>query len=156
MVKITENKLRLTAKNKGTKDYENMSNKMLLHTVYQLKRFTKNLSKNEYNKIVKMQNLSLNELKQIEKMNNLSLNELKQIAKIRHTKKYNDMSKGDLLIVFLKSNKSHTELRKSKFNSTEIEKTKNVFNELRNNFLEEEIGRISRTFYVKESIDKYF
>ena len=77
MVKITKNKLRLTAKNKGIKDYQNMSNKKLLRTLYQLKHITKNLSKNEYNKIIKMQNLSLNELKQIEKMNNLTLNELK-------------------------------------------------------------------------------
>ena len=32
MLKITENKLRITAKNKGIKDYQNMSNKKLLHT----------------------------------------------------------------------------------------------------------------------------
>ena len=55
MVKITENKLRLKAKNKGIRDYQNMSNKKLLRTLYKLKRVTKNLSKNEYNKIVKMQ-----------------------------------------------------------------------------------------------------
>ena len=55
MVKITENKLRLKAKNKGIRDYQNMSNKKLLRTLYKLKRITKNLSKNEYNKIVKMQ-----------------------------------------------------------------------------------------------------
>ena len=84
MVKITENKLRLTAKNKGIKDYQNMLKKKLLRTLYKLKPITNNLSENEHNKIVKMQNLSLNELKQIDKMNNLSLNELKQLAKIRH------------------------------------------------------------------------
>ena len=55
MVKITENKLRLKAKNKGIRDYQNMSNKKLLRTLYKLKRITKNLSKNEYNKMVKMQ-----------------------------------------------------------------------------------------------------
>ena len=101
MVKVTKTKLRLTAKNKGIKYYQNISKKKLLRTLYKLKRITKNLSENEYNKIVKMQNLSFNELKQIDKMNSLSLNELKQIAKIRHIKNYKDMSKEDLLIALL-------------------------------------------------------
>ena len=156
MVKITENKLELTAKNKGIKDYQNMSNKKLLRTLYKLKRITEKLSKTGLNKIFKIENLSLNELKQIDKTNNLSLNELKQIAKIRHIKNYNDMSKEDLLIALLKSNKSHTELRKSEDNNTEIGETKKIFNELRNNFLKEEIKRIRRKFCVKENIDKYF
>ena len=83
-----------------------------------IKSITKNLSKNEYNKIIKMQNLLLNDLKQNERINNLSLSELKQIAKIRHVKNYKDMSKEDLLISLLKSSQSHTELRKSKDNNT--------------------------------------
>ena len=132
MVKITENKLKPKAKIKGIKDYQNMSNKKLLCTLYKLKRITKNLLKNEYNKIVKMQNLSLNELK--------------QIAKIRHIKNYNDMSKEDLIIALLKCNKSHAELRKSEDSNTEIGETKKLFNELRNNFSIEEIKRIRRKF----------
>ena len=55
-----------------------------------------------------MQNLSLNELEQIERMNKLSLNEPNQIVKTRRIKNYKDMSKEDLLIALLKSNKSHT------------------------------------------------
>ena len=43
MVKITENKLMLKAKNKGIKDYQSMSNKKLLRTLYKLKPITKNL-----------------------------------------------------------------------------------------------------------------
>ena len=55
MVKIAENKLRLAAKNKGIKDYQNMSKKKLLRTLYKLKRITENLSqKNGLNKIVKI------------------------------------------------------------------------------------------------------
>ena len=57
-----------------------------------------------------MQNLSLNELKQIKRMNNFLENKLKEIAKIRSIKKYEDMSKKDLLIALLKSNQSHTEI----------------------------------------------
>ena len=71
-----------------------------------------------------MQNFSLNELEQISKMNNFLENKLKQIAKIRCIKNYQDMSKEDLLIALLKCNQSHTELRKSKDNNTEIGETK--------------------------------
>ena len=60
MVKMTKNKLRLIAKNKGFNNYLNMSRKKLLSTLDKLKHITKNLSKNGLKKIVKMQNLSLN------------------------------------------------------------------------------------------------
>ena len=44
-------------------------------------------------------------------MISFSENKLKQIAKKkRHIKKYEDMSKEDLIIALLKSNQSHTEL----------------------------------------------
>ena len=66
------------------------------------------------------------------------------------------MSKEDLLITLLKSNQSHTELRnKSEDNNTEIEETKKIFSELRNNFSKEEIEKIRRKFHFKESIHKY-
>ena len=63
MVKATEYNLRRTAKRKGILRHENKSNKELLRITYKLKRITENLSKNEFNKITKMQNLSLNKLK---------------------------------------------------------------------------------------------
>ena len=85
-------------------------------------------------------------------MNNLSLNELKQIVKTRHIKNYKDMPKEDLLIALLKSNKSHTELQRSEDNDTEIQETKKIFNEYRNNFSKEEIKKIRRKFYFAESI----
>ena len=134
-------------KNRGISNYQNMSRKKLLSILDKLERITKNSSKNGLNKIVKMQNLSLNELEQIERMNNLLLNKLKQIAKIRHIKNYEDMSKEDLLIALLKSNKSHTELRKSQCNNEERGETKKLFNELRNNFSKEEIKKIRRKLY---------
>ena len=40
-----------------------MPKKELLRIIFKLKRITENLSRNELNKIIKMQNLSLNELK---------------------------------------------------------------------------------------------
>ena len=54
-----------------------------------------------------MQNLSLNKLKKLKRMNNLSLNALKQIVIARNIKNYEDMSKEDLLIALIKSNKNH-------------------------------------------------
>ena len=44
MVKITEYKLRRTAKNKGIIGYENKSKRKLLKDLYKLKRITENLS----------------------------------------------------------------------------------------------------------------
>ena len=80
MVKVTENKLRETVKNKGIIGYQNKPKKQLLQNIYKWKRIYDNLSRNGFSKIVKIQNLLLNELKKIEKMKNLSLNTLKKIA----------------------------------------------------------------------------
>ena len=155
MVKLTTHELRLIAGKRGIKNYQNMSREKLLSTLDKSERITENLSKNGLNKIVKMQNLSLNELEQIERMNNLSLNKIKQIAKTRRIRTYKNTSEEDLLIALLKSNQSHTELRKSEDNNVEIGETKKLFNELRNNFSKEEIKKIRRKFHFKESIDEY-
>ena len=155
MVKLTKYELRLNVRNRGINNYLNMSREKLLSTLDKLDHITENLSKNRLEKIVKMQNLSLNKLGQIERMNNLSLNELKQLIITRCNKNYKDMSKEDLLIFLLKSNQSHTEPLKSKDNNTEIVEIKKFFNELINNFSKEEIKKIRRKFYLKESIDEY-
>ena len=102
-----------------------------------------------------MHNLSHNGLEQITEMNNLLLNKLKQIAKTRRIKTNKNTSKEELLIALLKSNQSHTELRRSEDNNTEIGETKKLFNKLRNNFSKEEIKKIRRTFYFAESIIEY-
>ena len=147
MVKITENKLRLIAKNKGIRDYQNMSKEKLLSTLDKLKRINKKLLRNGLKKIVKMQNLSLNELEKIVEMNSFLENKLKQITEIRHIKKYKDMSKEDLLIALLKSNRSHTELQKSEYDNMEMEETKKIFNELRNNFSRKKLHIIRKKIY---------
>ena len=132
-----------------------MSEEKLLDAILKYDRITKNLSQNGLEKIARIQNLSLNELEQIEKMNNLSLNKPKQIAKTRSIKSNRNTSKEDLLIALLKSNQSHTELRRSEDNNAEIGETKKIFNELRNNFSKEEIKKIRRKFNFTESIDEY-
>ena len=103
-----------------------------------------------------MQNLSLHELEQITEMNHLSKNKLEQIAKNRRIKNYKDMSKENLLIALLKSNKSHTELRsRGEDNNIEIKETKKILNELGNNFSKEEIKKIRRKFHYMEEIGEY-
>ena len=82
-------------------------------------------------------------------MNNLSLNELKQLTKIRHIENYKDISKEDILIAFLKSNQSHTEIKKINGN-TEIRKAKKSFNELRNNLFKKEMKRVRKKFMLKK------
>ena len=134
MIKLTIYELRLIARNRGINNQLNMSREELLSAIDKYDCITENLSENGHNKIIEMQNLSLNGLEQIERMNNSAINELKKIAITRHIKNYNDMSKEDLIIALLKSNKSHTELRKSKDNNPELEENKKLFSELRNNF----------------------
>ena len=124
MVRITEYKLRKTAKNKGIIGYQSKTKKELLRIIYKLKHITGWVSSYGFNKIVKMQTFSLDKLKKIEIMNNLSQNKLMQIAKNRHIKNYQDMLREDLLIALSKSIKSHTELRKCSYNNTEIGETK--------------------------------
>ena len=80
-----------------------------------------------------MQHLSQNELKQITEIRILSQN--KQIAKMRQIKNYKKIPKEKLLIALLKLEQSLAKLYKSKSNNAEIEKTKKIFNELRNKFL---------------------
>ena len=132
-----------------------MSKEKLSSALDKLKSITENFSKNGRKKIEKMQNLSLNELEQIAKMNNFLENKLKQIGITRHIKNYEHMSMEDLLIALLKSNQSHTELRKSGDNNAEIGETKKILNKLRNNFSKEEIKKIRRKFYFTEIVSEY-
>ena len=72
-----------------------------------------------------MQNLSRNQFNQITVMRRLSRDELEQIAKI---KKYEDMTKEELIISLLKANQSIAEL----------------FNNNNNNLYDNEISDIRR------------
>ena len=155
MIKLTKYELKLTAGNRGIKNYQHMSEKKLLDAILKYDRITKNLSQNGLENIARMQNLSRNDLEQIERMNNLSLSKLKQITKTRHIKTNRNTSKEDLLIALLKSNQSHAELYKSESNNTEIEDTRKNFNELRNNFSRKEIEKVKIKFHNTEEINEY-
>ena len=62
------------------------------------------------------------------------------------------MLREDLLIALLKPEQSIAELRKSKDNNTEIEVTKKIFNELKNNFSKEKIKKIKRNFVLEKRL----
>ena len=97
MVRLTEYELRIISKNRGIKNYLNMSREKLLGTIDKYDHIIENLSENELEKIVKMQNLSLKELEQSVRMNNFSENKLKEIAKIRSIKKIRRYVQGRFL-----------------------------------------------------------
>ena len=71
MVKRTKYELRLIARKRGIKNYQNMSREKLISTLDESERIFENLSQNGLERIARMQNLSHNELKQITKMQNL-------------------------------------------------------------------------------------
>ena len=83
-------------------------------------------------------------------MNNLSQNELEQIAKMRRIENYKDMMREELIIALLKSTQSHAEPYKSKSNSTEIEETRKIFNEIRNKFSKSKIKESRKKLYEIE------
>ena len=132
MVNFTTHELRLIVKNRGIKNYHNMSRENLLSTLDKSEHVFENLSENGLDQIAKMKNLSQNELKQITKILNLSENELEQIAKMRRIKNYKNMSREGFLIALLNSKQSHAELHKSKSNNSEIKQTKKTSMRLKN------------------------
>ena len=136
MVKLTIHELKLIAKNRSIKNYQNMPREKLLSTLDKSEHITENLFKNRLERIAGMQNLSLNELEQIKEMNNLSKNKLEQIAKNERIENYKNMSKEVLTLIncSFKSNKSNTELGRSEGNNTKIVEIKKFFSKLRNNF----------------------
>ena len=58
MVNLTTHKLRLVTKNRGIKNYKNMSRERLLSTLDELERNFKTLSEKGLERITKMQNIT--------------------------------------------------------------------------------------------------
>ena len=80
-------------------------NTNLVQNIFTQVKTRKILFEKGMKKIAKMQNLLQNELNQIEEMCDKSQDELERIAKIR-SKNYEEMSKEELIMSFLKSNKT--------------------------------------------------
>ena len=103
IVNPSEYELRLIAKNRGIKNYKNMSIEKLLSTLDEKEHNLNTLLEKGHKKIAKMQNLLQNVLDQIIKMHDQLRDELEQIAKTRRTKNHNRMSKEELILALVKS-----------------------------------------------------
>ena len=156
MVNLPTYELKLIVGKRDIKNYQNMSREKLLSTLDESERILKTLSQNGLKRIAKMQNLSQNKLGQITKVSNLSQDELEKIEKMRHINNYKNMSRKEILISLLKSKQRIAELRSSKDNNAEIEKTKKIFNELRNGFSKKKKKKKNRgKFCFTEEIGEY-
>ena len=78
-----------------------------------------------------MQNLSQNELNQIPEMRGQSRDKLERLAKIRRIKKYEEMSKEELIISLLKSKQSIAKLFNNNLDDDKISDIKRILNRLR-------------------------
>ena len=139
IIEFTRKEYDLIAKNRGIKEPQNMSTEELLNTLsrYDSKRKVKSnrrkLLKIKLEKIAKIQNISKNELSKAEKLQNKSIDELRGIARLRRIKNYDNLTKEDLIISFLKSESNPLERNYMKYfnNSTSDDKIKYKINDIR-------------------------
>ena len=164
MVNLTEHELTLVAKNRGIKNYNNMSSEKL--TLDETERNLNTLSEKGLKRIEKMRNLSQNELNQTIKIHDQSRGELERIAKMRRIKRYDKMSKEELIISLLKSKRSIAELFNNNLDNDKISDAKKIFNRLRDILPREYRKEIKKKLYEtehnenlseqeKEEIDEY-
>ena len=112
IIELTRKEDNLMAETRSIQEPQNMSTKELLNTLsrYDSKRKVKSnrrkLLKIKLEKIAKIQNISKNELSKAEKLQNKSIDELRGIARLRRIKNYDNLTKEDLIISFLKSKSS--------------------------------------------------
>ena len=92
-----------------------------------------------------MKNLSQNELNQIAEMRDQSRDELERIAKIKRIKNYEEMSKEELIITFLKSKQSIAKLFNNNLDYDKISDKRRIINRLRD---------ILPKRYIKEILKK--
>ena len=139
IIEFTRKEYDLIAKNRGIKEPQNMSTEELLDTLsrYDSRRKVKSnrrkLLKIKLEKIAKIQNISKNELSKAEKLQNKSIDELRGIARLRRIKNYDNLTKEDLIISFLKSESNPLERNYMKYfnNSTSDDKIKYKINDIR-------------------------
>ena len=139
IIEFTRKEYDLIAKNRGIKEPQSMSIEELLNALsrYDSKRKVKNnhkkLLKIKLEKIAKIQNISKNELNKAEKLQNKSIDELRGIARLRRIKNYDNLTKEDLIISFLKSESNPLERNYMKYfnNSTSDDKIKYKINDIR-------------------------
>ena len=131
MIILSEYELRLIAKNRGIKNYRNMTREKLLSTLDELECNFRTLSERGLNQIAKTQNLSHNELNQAIRMYDQSRDELERTPKMRKIKNRKRMSKEELKIDLLKSKRGLAELFNNNLDDSKISDTRRILNRLR-------------------------
>ena len=83
-------------------------------------------------KIAKTQNVSRNDLSRAEKLQNKSIDELRGIARLRRLKKYDNLTKEDLIFSLMKSESNPLERNYMKyFNNSTNDEIKSKINNIR-------------------------
>ena len=131
MVNLSEYELRLIAKNRGIKNYKNMTREKLLSTFDEIEHNLNTISERGLNQITKMQNLSHNDLNQIMNMYNQLQQKLERVAKMRRIKNRKIMSKEELIISLLKSKLDLAKLFNNNLDDSKISDTRKILNRLR-------------------------
>ena len=127
-----------------TKKIQNIVKNILQNKIDQIKKNTnllqnilaqvkkrKRLFEKRLKKIAKMQNLSQNELNQIAEMLDKSRDELERIEKTRRIKKYEEISKEELIISLSKSKQSIAEHFNNNLDDDKINDIRRILNRLR-------------------------
>ena len=115
ITEFTRKEYDIIARNRGSEELRNMSIEELLDVLsrYDSKRKGKSnrrkLLKMKLKKIAKIQNISKNDLSRIEKLDNKSIDELREIARLKRIKKYDNLTKEDIVFSLLKSESNPAE-----------------------------------------------
>ena len=142
-IELLRKEYNLIAKNRGIQGPQNISTKKLLNTLSRydsrrkVKSNRKKLLKIKLEKNARTQNISKNDLSKAEKLQNKSIDELRRIARLRRTKKYDNLTKEDLIINLLKSESNPVERNYMKYfndstnDDTYDDKIKSKINDIR-------------------------
>ena len=108
-VKITKKEYGIIAKNRGILNPQDMSTEELLNNFSRydskckLKSIRIKLRRLGLEKIAKMQNISKNDFNKVKKLQEKSLDELKAIARLKRINNFKKLTKEDLILTLLKS-----------------------------------------------------
>ena len=130
MVNLSEYELRLIAKNRGIKNYKNMTREKLSSALDEIEHNLNIISERRRNQIGKMQNLFHNDLNQIMNMYNQSRDKLERVAKMRRIKNRKRMSKEELRTALLKSKRGVAEIFNNNLDDSKISDIRRIHNRL--------------------------
>ena len=130
MVNLSEYELSLIAKNRGIKNYKNVTREKLSSALDEIEHNLNTISERRLNQIAKLQNLFHNDLNQIMNIYNQSRDELERVAKMRRIKNRKRMSKEELRTALLKSKRGVAEIFNNNLDDSKISDIRRIHNRL--------------------------